>query len=80
MGLLLLFVGAMIVAILIGTASRGDRRPPAPTPPSDRSPTELAADDPIEALLRYGTPDDASHLADQGVDLGALGYRPPGDE
>lgn len=39
------------------------------------SPCELAAEDPVEALLRYGTPADADRLADEGVDLTALGYK-----
>lgn len=37
----------------------------------------LALDDPLEALTRYGTADDAARLAEQGVDLSGLGYRPP---
>ena len=36
---------------------------------------ELALRDPVEALLRYGTPADAARLAEQGQDLSALGYR-----
>ncbi len=38
---------------------------------------DLSFHDPVEALLRYGTPDDAARLAEQEVDLKGLGYRPP---
>ncbi|WP_281174994.1 hypothetical protein [Sphingomonas changbaiensis] len=33
--------------------------------------------DAVHALARYGTPDDAERLIAQGIDLEALGYRPP---
>ena len=51
-------------------------RPPAPEPAGeDRS--DLASRDPVEALLRYGTPNTAAHLREtgRGDDLHGLGYR-----
>jgi hypothetical protein len=36
--------------------------------------------DPVHALARYGTPEVAERLMAQGIDLEALGYRPPGGE
>ena len=36
----------------------------------------LIRDDPAAALARYGTPETAAELKAQGIDLGALGYRP----
>ncbi len=35
----------------------------------------IIEDDPVEALLRYGTTEDAERLMEQGIDLEALGYR-----
>ncbi len=75
----------LVLAIAIGVALSASRRsPPDEHLPSlladDRSPSELAAEDPVAALLRYGTPDDAARLKEQGVDLGGLGYRAPRDE
>jgi len=46
-------------------------------PSSIYAPGGLLETDPIGALARYGTPADAERLIDQGVDLEALGYRPP---
>lgn len=45
----------------------------------DESLSELAARDPIEALRRYGTPEDAVRLGGNGIDLGGLGYHAPGE-
>ena len=76
---MIIFGLLMFVLVVIAGAAKSARqreRPPLALP-DDRSPSELAAEDPVEALLRYGTPADAARLADQGVDLGALGYRPP---
>ncbi|MFD1612779.1 hypothetical protein ACFSCW_13305 [Sphingomonas tabacisoli] len=53
-------------------------RAPAPSPPPDDI-AALIERDPAQALARYGTPEDAERLRAQGVDLQALGYRPPGD-
>lgn len=38
--------------------------------------SEFAGEDQLEALVKYGVPEDAARLAGQGIDLGALGYRP----
>lgn len=75
----------LMLAIAIGVAlSAGRRSPPAEHLPSlladDLSPSELAVNDPVEALLRYGMPDDAARLGEQGVDLGGLGYRSSKEE
>ncbi|MEO5972578.1 MAG: hypothetical protein ABIP91_04355 [Sphingomicrobium sp.] len=74
---------AVIVVLALGLGASA-RRPPQPRgpapldpPPDDQTPSEIALDDPLEALLRYGTPADAARLAEQGVDLAALGHRPP---
>ena len=69
----ILFFMLVVIAGAVNSAKRRD--PPPPALPDERSASELAADDPVEALLRYGTTDDAARLADQGVDLGGLGYR-----
>ena len=74
----------LMLAIVIGVALASRRSPPAEHLPSsladDLSPSELAVVDPVEALLRYGTPDDVARLGEQGIDLGGLGYRSPRDE
>lgn len=81
----------IVILILLGFGiaigvfmSAGRRAPPveiASEPlAEDLTASELAAEDPVEALLRYGTPADVTRLGDQGVDLGGLGYRAPGDE
>jgi hypothetical protein len=83
--ILAFFLLAVAVAVMRGpgpAVPRLDSRAPI-APDSMRepeSPAELALADPVEALLRYGTPADAARLADQGIDLAALGYRPPGAE
>ena len=38
------------------------------------------APDAAGALAKYGTPEDAARLEEQGIDLRALGYRPPSGE
>ncbi len=80
---------ALIVGLglLVGSSAvrSGGERParprrriaPSSDPFPDESATELAARDPLEALRRYGTEADAARLAESGVDLAALGYRPP---
>lgn len=75
--LAILFVAIVMIAGAANSNRRSDL--PPPLQPQSPSPTEFAAQDPVEALLRYGTPEDADRLARQGVDLGALGYRPPGE-
>ena len=49
-------------------------------PPVDEDPCELALNDPVEALLRYGINDDATRLIAEGRgdDLSGLGWRDPG--
>ena len=84
MTLLLLLV---LLAVVVAIVSKGRRAAPSPRPPmliaaptidkEEESPTELAERDPIDALLRYGTPADAARLAEQGVDLSGLGYEAP---
>ena len=77
-------IALLIILALLGLAAAAAKggSPPAPPRPRrpdpvevDESPSELALRDPVEALLRYGTPADAARLADQGQDLSALGYR-----
>ena len=55
---------------------RERRRADAAPPPRDAVLDEIERD-PVHALARYGTPDDAERLIAQGIDLEALGYRPP---
>jgi len=55
---------------------RARRRADAAPPPRDAVLDEIERD-PVHALARYGTPDDAERLIAQGIDLEALGYRPP---
>src|SRR5690349_600965 len=80
MVVILFFV--LIVAVIAIGALAGPRRP-APSrnhvtsDESELTPSELAASDPLEALRRYGTSADAARLIHEGVDLSALGYRPP---
>ena len=73
------------VAILLVGVLLARRKPAAPPRRDDSdaelvaledSASELAMRDPVEALLRFGTPADAERLARDGTDLGALGYRP----
>ena len=47
------------------------------TPPGDDLMTQIERD-PAGTLARLGTPEDAERLMAQGIDLKALGYRPPG--
>ena len=80
----ILFVGLiLLVGVLAGASGARATKPPsritADPDPDEPTPSELALEDPLEALRRYGTPDDAARLSGQGVDLGALGYRPPRD-
>jgi hypothetical protein len=51
---------------------------PAP-PPGDDLMAQLERD-PAGTLARLGTPEGAERLMAQGIDLEALGYRPPGGE
>lgn len=51
-------------------------RADAAPPPRDTVLDEIERD-PVHALARYGTPEDAERLIAQGIDLEALGYRPP---
>ena len=76
---MIIFGILIFMFVIIAAAANANRqvRLPPPEPIDDRSPNELAADDPVEALRRYGTPADAERLGEQGVDLGGLGYRPP---
>lgn len=77
-----LVLGLVIIvgftALLAGSTS--SRQPPRGRPrrstndTGGESVTELASRDPVEALRRYGTSDDAARLSQQGVDLGGLGY------
>lgn len=75
----------IVVMCMIFNAARS--RPPAPgAPPArsepfvdDGSPAaimDLVERDPVAALLKYGDPDTAARLQEQGIDLGALGYKP----
>lgn len=79
--LLLLLFSIAVIGIGVAVGQSPDRRGPnsvAPPEPSEEpTPSEFALQDPVEALRRYGTPADAARLAEQGVDLTALGYRPP---
>jgi hypothetical protein len=80
--LVILAVVAFAATVVRQGGSAARALPRAPIPPrSDEfeSPSELALRDPVEALWRYGTTDDAARLAEQGVDLTALGYRPRRD-
>ena len=79
-------MGLMLVLIItLGVAAAATAKRPAKVgrkaePAVDPAPGELAPDDQLDALLRYGTPADAAKLAQQGVDLTGLGYRPrPGE-
>lgn len=72
----------VLAAVGIGAAtSARKRRNHAPPPPdlSNQSPGDLEQRDQLEALKQYGTPADAARLKEQGIDLGALGYRPPSE-
>lgn len=71
----------ILVAFVVMAAAKPAARRSMPTPaePSDESPIELADRDPVEVLLRYGTPETAEHLRQQSIDLGALGYRDGAD-
>jgi hypothetical protein len=52
---------------------------PAPPPPSDDLMAQIERD-PAGTLASLGTPEDAEQLMAQGIDLEALGYRPPRGE
>jgi hypothetical protein len=56
---------------------RARRGPAPPAAPRESLMAEIARD-PAGALARHGTPEDAERLMAQGIDLEALGYRPPG--
>ncbi|MDQ3145145.1 MAG: hypothetical protein M3Q57_09765 [Pseudomonadota bacterium] len=80
--LIFLLVSFVIFAAAVSTRLNADPPPDEQLPfrplfDEREDPAELAERDPVEALLRHGTPDDAARLAEQGVDLEALGYRPP---
>lgn len=71
------------LALLLGSSTARLGRTPARRLPRRPEPqieeetiAELIASDPIEALRRYGTPQDAARLAERGVNLAALGYKP----
>ncbi len=57
---------AVIVVLALGLGASARREPqprrfaPLDPPPEDETPSELALRDPVEALLRYGTPADAA--------------------
>lgn len=55
---------------------RERQRAEAGPPPRDMVREEIERG-PVHALARYGTPEDAERLMAQGIDLEALGYRPP---
>ncbi len=77
--LLVLLVVVIVGASRTRSAHREARAPLLLDAPAardeDESAAEMALRDPVEALLRHGTPADAARLAEQGVDLAALGYR-----
>ena len=56
---------------------RSRRKRPLAAAPAEENPSDLAARDPVEALLRFGTPDTAEYLREtgRGDDLHGLGYR-----
>lgn len=60
---------------------RQRRRAAAPPPalPADDLMAQIERD-PVHTLARFGTPEDAERLMAQGIDLEALGYRPPREE
>lgn len=69
------------LGLLLGSSSARNatpRRLARPDTDWDESPSELAAHDPIEALRRFGTPEDAARLGGMGADLDSLGYRTSG--
>jgi len=82
-----LLILLLLLAVVIGVVTSGKRVPPdrrapmllAPPNPDneEESAVDLSLHDPVEPLLRYGNPDDAARLAEQGVDVKGLGYRPP---
>lgn len=50
----------------------------APAPPDDDLMSQIERD-PAGTLARLGTPEDAERLIAQGIDLEALGHRPPSE-
>lgn len=74
--MLLLAVAALAGPGASGRSPRRRMRPHAPAPAGEE-PSDLAARDPVAALLRYGTPDTADYLREtgRGDDLHGLGYR-----
>lgn len=56
---------------------RKRQRAAAPEPAERDDVMAQIARDPVHTLARLGTPEDAERLMAQGIDLEALGYRPP---
>lgn len=85
---LLILLVLLVLALGVASAVRGQGSftpPPrliAPASEADEeeSPSDLVMRDPVEALLRYGTPQDTARLSEQGADLSALGYRTPDED
>ncbi len=83
--MVVLLIVLFVVAVLIGAffappTPRARTKPIAPVEPTAYDdPIALATSDPVEALLRYGTPETAEQLRAQGIDLAALGYREGGE-
>lgn len=85
--MLIVLLAILIFAAALAATRRGSETSLPSLPPpmaprrdvalDDESVADLSLRDPVQAVLLYGTPGDATRLADQGVDLSALGYRPP---
>lgn len=70
-------------ALIRKDRERRQRRRAADPPPTLAPADDLMAQierDPVHTLARLGTPEDAERLIAQGIDLEALGYRPPRGE
>ena len=82
MNLLVVAAGACFVAIAAGLI-RGSSSPvrtrSSESDPPQGDAYELAQADPVEALSRFGTPENHEELLEQGVDLRGLGYEPPSE-
>jgi hypothetical protein len=73
-GLLSLIGGACWVLVMPGPSQA---TPPSLQETDDQALDRLVDEDPAEALIRFGMEEDAERLIEQGIDLEALGYRPP---
>ena len=84
MALLIIIVALLFIAAGVEQSrARAKPRPLSPDSATDSGDfddrVELALNDPIEALRRYGVPEDAGRSAEDAINLKGPGDRRPGE-